>query len=637
MTDTQTPAADVAGPQAAQSPKVAHLPLGSRVNCPAIPFWYVDYLKHIAATLLRLVVRAGQIQVAKRGLSKKYTLAGQRHSAYWFLYGSTPSLSDAIAALASKLAGWPSVTGPLAVGGSDPVADAAKDSLEAPDLPLEDPRQFTMPWTMFEDIYESSEDLIESFSATLTNIDKANESFWPTIANFGLPYNLLILKQVDADRCRSLAEEFGNVWADEDAGAGQPTPHRYEIDMSFMGPLKRVLGDSQVRFTPGTHTLLEQDPESKALMPVAINVFTEHGKQTFTPSDSAWLYALQAAKTSITVYGTWLGHVYQWHIVTAAMQMTMYNNLSDTHCLWPLMNPQSEFLIDFDYFLLLDGIWDLLAPPTPIGSPNDLLDLFERFAAPSPRAPQGRQFFDDDPPTALKQLGLDEKDFTKQEAWDAYPLVGFLLDIWNLTHEYVKSVVYQVYADDAAVKNDGALQQWLGASRDPTQGNIKGLPEVDNRDGLIAVLTSLLHRVTAHGVGRVNPTVNPVLSFVANFPPCLQDDNVPNPGDKVSLERLLGLLPHTGTLGGMTNFYYVFIFSVPYVPLIPLDGVRADPQFSDPVCNEALFKYRENMVSLIDRYVATWNRELAAMRGDKADLPVYAKHLHHQWPRSIET
>jgi len=40
-------------------------------------------------------------------------------------------------------------------------------------------------------------------------------------------------------------------------------------------------------------------------------------------SPGAWLYALQAAKTSVTVYGIWLGHVYHWHLVTAAMQMTM--------------------------------------------------------------------------------------------------------------------------------------------------------------------------------------------------------------------------------------------------------------------------------------------------------------------------
>ena len=53
--------------------------------------------------------------------------------------------------------------------------------------------------------------------------------------------------------------------------------------------------------------------------------------------DKAWLYALQAAKTSITVWGIWLGHVYHWHIVTAAMQMTMYNHLPAGHPLWPLL------------------------------------------------------------------------------------------------------------------------------------------------------------------------------------------------------------------------------------------------------------------------------------------------------------
>ena len=36
-------------------------------------------------------------------------------------------------------------------------------------------------------------------------------------------------------------------------------------------------------------------------------------------------------RASVTVYGIWLGHVYHWHIVTAAMQMTLYNTLQSDH------------------------------------------------------------------------------------------------------------------------------------------------------------------------------------------------------------------------------------------------------------------------------------------------------------------
>ena len=73
----------------------------------------------------------------------------------------------------------------------------------------------------------------------------------------------------------------------------------------------------------GSLLVLVQDATTKRLTPELIRVagganqpkvFARRGATT----PSAWLYALQAAKVSITVYGVWLGHVYQWHIVTAA-------------------------------------------------------------------------------------------------------------------------------------------------------------------------------------------------------------------------------------------------------------------------------------------------------------------------------
>ena len=91
------------------------------------------------------------------------------------------------------------------------------------------------------------------------------------------------------------------------------------------------------RFTPSTITLLKQDPD-KTITPVAIRVagYEDADTTVYTredATDSAWLYALQAAKTSVTVYRIWLGHVYHWHIVTAAMQATMYNTLPTEHLL----------------------------------------------------------------------------------------------------------------------------------------------------------------------------------------------------------------------------------------------------------------------------------------------------------------
>ena len=97
------------------------------------------------------------------------------------------------------------------------------------------------------------------------------------------------------------------------------------------------------------------------------------------------------------MWGIWLGHVYHWHIVTAAMQMTMYNQLPAGHKLYSLLEPQSQSLIDFD-FVLLTFLWGQISPPTPVPGSMSLLKLLDKFA-------DGRTFFDDDPLSELARVG----------------------------------------------------------------------------------------------------------------------------------------------------------------------------------------------------------------------------------------
>ena len=75
-------------------PPLSRLPLLELgfVNCPAIPYW-VDPAgdpdtDHVTATLASLLKRGAEGMPAYDGLSTKYTIDGQTHSAYEFLYGS---------------------------------------------------------------------------------------------------------------------------------------------------------------------------------------------------------------------------------------------------------------------------------------------------------------------------------------------------------------------------------------------------------------------------------------------------------------------------------------------------------------------------------------------------------------------
>jgi hypothetical protein len=582
-------------------------------HCPAIPYWADKYgdpdLKHVIATLINLNGRAEDaMPTAYHGLSTVYTIDNQTNVAYEFLYDE-----------------------PLPP--AQPVNDPSRSSPGPNELALDKPHEFTLAWTTYQDVYEDSQDLVAPFVGTLTDHDSATRSFWPTIASFGLPYNLLVLAKVDAARARVLEAELGAAWTAEDMGALHAAGLLYEIDMSILASLEPSTAlDGTVRFTPGTVTVLKQDPQSKALTPIAIQISTSGSPpRVYRSVDSAWLYALQAAKTSITVWGIWLGHVYHWHIVTAAMQMTMYNWLPKGHRLYPLLQPQSQSLIDFD-FVLLTTLWGQIAPPTPVADYMSLLKLLDRFA-------ENRKFFEDDPLAELKRRGLDVTDFTVNDSWDAYPVVGFLLDIWGITGDFVTAVVNDIYPSDDDVAQDEGLKAWMTASSDPEQGNVRGLPDIQTRAELAEVLTSILYRVTVHGAGSLNPAVNPALSFVANFPPCLQSADIPEPSDQLSTRDLLKRLPHTGTIGGMTTFYYTFVYSRPYERLIPSGGVEADPYFpkSQKQCNEALFTYRTRIGAFVDEFVVDWNTAFARLRGGApGSPPSYAEDQAKQWPRSIE-
>jgi hypothetical protein len=582
-------------------------------HCPALPYWADEHgdpdLKHVLATIVKLGARGQEgMKTAYPGLSTEYTIGGQTHDAYEFLYDlPRPGSND---------------TQP-------------RDSTRPDRLALDSPTDFTLSWTTYGGMAKDSNALAARFAETLTDPAVATELFWPTIASFGLGYNLLVLDKVDAERAAALERDFGDAFTSEGMQALHDEGLLYEIDMSVLDEVGSFTAlDQAVRFTPGTVTVLKQDPTTKALTPIAIRAWTKGGpSQVYTAGDNAWLYALQAAKTSITVWGIWIGHVYHWHIVTAAMQMTMYNTLPAGHRLYALLEPQSQSLIDFD-FTLMTHLWGQISPPTPVSGYTGLVKLLDRFAAED----GGRTFFDDDPMAELAKRRLDARDFTNVTAWDAYPVVGFLLDLWEITGDYVAAVVRDLYASDDDVRKDRELQAWIAAAGDPDHGNVRGLPQkVSTRTELARILTSILYRVTVHGAGSLNASVNPVLSFVANYPPCLQRADLPDPREDVT-DTLLEYLPHTGTIGGMTTFYYTFVYSQPYDRLIPAGGVESASYFppSEQGCNDALFAYRSAISAFVDEYLVAWNDALEQVGGSPGAPPRYAQDQAGQWPSSIE-
>ncbi|WP_084286070.1 lipoxygenase family protein [Solirubrobacter soli] len=567
------------------------------VNLPAFPIDTAGMLN----TLFKLSIRFKQREQALQGLSKTYTIGGKTARAREFLFGHE-ALDAKDAAQIEHLRG-------LLKGNTLEIVPAIVDAItsqteskatpggELTTLPLDDARQGTISWTTFPDVQALGAQHVDEWAATIdvTQPEKATEAFWPMIAGYGRSYNLLLPEKVrDTGRWREL---FGDAWSSGlDAAADAET--LYVIDLRVFETLESQEVAGVTRFTPSTVVMMVQDPATKAMTPESIRVAGGGNEPTVfsrsSASASAWVYALQAAKVSVTVFGIWLGHVYQWHLVTAAMLMTMFENLSPKHPVYRLLEPQSSYVIPFDDLLLLG--WDALPgiPPTSIATAPQLLQLFDRYAA-------GREFFDDDPTDTLTRFGLSEADFSVDAPWDQFPIARDLLEIWEATGRYVDTYVEHAYATDDDVASDHEVRRWIAASGPDGDGNISGLPELDSKDALKRVLHSLIYRIVAHGGSRLYGSANPALTFVANFPPVLQDATIPKPDAVFDNATLLGYLPNTGSIGAMVYFYFTFWASPPYVPFVPISGVEDDLFFDDEVSNGALIELRRFIASFIER------------------------------------
>lgn len=424
-----------------------YLPTSHRFR-PGIPL----ELNGLLDSAHKLQDRSQQMKPAMSGFERKYTIQGRNLSASTFLFGTSPNrLDHSLSQLVEALEDNADKIKLIGMFMAD-LFQWIPENLSATRLSLDSPDQFDISITEFEDAYNQAKPLYPGWAATLTDPDAATKSFWPTIADHGLAYNPLILRKIEAPQLAAIRALFGDDWKpawSEKAAQGR----LFVIDLNLFSQFPSASVDGLLRFTPGTITLLEQLPD-KGLQPFVVRVadYQQQHHLVFerqSVSAQRWLYALQAAKVSVTVYGIWLGHVYHWHIVTAAMLKAMNRNLSDGHPILALLGPQSDFLIQFDEILLL--AWKFIAPPTSFDTSDAFLNLIDAFA-------RGRKFFDDDPTVELSSGGIQREDFSDQRDWDRYPVVPFYLDLYQASEQYMKVIVETSYSSDQAVADDQELQ-----------------------------------------------------------------------------------------------------------------------------------------------------------------------------------
>ena len=90
----------------------------------------------------------------------------------------------------------------------------------------------------------------------------------------------------------------------------------------------------------------------------------------------------------------------------------------------------------------------------------------------------------------------------------------------------------------------------------------------------------------------------------------------------------------------MTTFYFTFVYSKPYEPLIPRGGPKSDPYFpktQDRAATRRWSRTETGIQTFVNDYAVAWNETLARIRGTApGPLPSYAENQAGQWPLSIE-
>src|SRR5262249_34145205 len=141
---------------------------------------------------------------------------------------------------------------------------------------LERPQQFSIGWTTLPNVDQSGRPSLRLWGETLSDADTATEQFWPTIAQHGFGYNLIVPERVTRHKAATFKRQFGEAWTSE-VDAAAAANRLFVIDMSRFQLLRPRIVQGAPRFTPATVTLLAQDARTKALKPIAIAVSGNRG------------------------------------------------------------------------------------------------------------------------------------------------------------------------------------------------------------------------------------------------------------------------------------------------------------------------------------------------------------------------
>jgi arachidonate 15-lipoxygenase len=328
----------------------------------------------------------------------------------------------------------------------------------------------------------------------------------------------------------------------------------------------------------------EQDPKDNPIF-VAPNLNSSLSERW------AWQIAKLTVQIADANYHEFISHLGGTHLRMEPIAIATYRKLPVTHPLGKLLLPHFEGTL----FINDSAVKGLVNPGGTVdkvaaGTLKSSIMLSVKGAKNYPYV-----FNESSLPKVLKARGIDDV-----ECLPNYPYRDDGLLIWNAIYEWVSSYLSLFYANDSAVQNDAAIQDWIRDLTDPNGGQIEGIGEqtIPGAPGKIETLSYLIEAVTliiftgSANHAAVNFPQSTLMTYMPNMP-LAGYRPAPKTTIGVSEQNYLDLLPPISQADNQMNMTYL-LGSVYYTKL----GYYGDSYFDNDHVKGFLNVFQEKLISI---------------------------------------
>ncbi|OQR69394.1 allene oxide synthase-lipoxygenase protein-like [Tropilaelaps mercedesae] len=273
------------------------------------------------------------------------------------------------------------------------------------------------------------------------------------------------------------------------------------------------------------------------LRPVAIHLFPDSASDNplFSPADPPYTWIL--AKMFFNMADAMIHRSWLWygmcHLLPESIWVSANRCLSNSHPIYKLLAPHLAPVIGANSNLQRELL-----------SPGGWIDSTTTVGVRGFQAIIGRSFEDFHIIDDVDIRKVIARNGTDVEALQDYPFRDDAIEVQEALREYVRKILNNYYDGEGDITEDRELASWLdemGRSRREAGCQIRGIPSPVDRDGLLALLTSVLSLATlfnaAFGVYQYDE-----LAFPPNYPSTMRGI-IPRDNHPRSEGELVGQLP----------------------------------------------------------------------------------------------